>query len=354
MQQFFLLLAGISSVCMAVPASAEVQVRLDTSFASSVLNDVCSNQAIDEAGIRNSTVVKDMLAHFSKFRDYFTMDEYIAARKSAAACAPPERDYFRFSEVIEKRDDLARIVAALSEQTEGFSDTITQMVSVYTPTGMRYDGVATVIVGGPSCGGWAIDGGFYVDLPCIGDDEEGLRYLIAHEIYHGVQSLFVPVVDDDAPAPLKIFDAIIREGSAITAADFSEIEEPGAYAKLSQRINRNNAGRTDENFDLLDLAFVYLSASDDPAAADRVYNIGLSGVFDSPFYYVGAEMVQAIEKAFGREALLCVMGLQQAEFVFAYAAAIGDDEDVARPLPASVMNAAKAVRSDNATFNSCL
>lgn len=354
MKRFFFLLAGISSVYMAAPASAEVQVRLDTSFAASVLGDVCSNQAIDEAEIRNSTVVKDMLAHFSKFRDYFTMDEYIAARKSAAACAAPERDYFRFSEVIEKRDALIRIVAALSEQTEGFSDTTTQMVSAYTPAGMSYDGVATVIVGGPSCGGWAIDGGFYVDLPCIGDDEEGLRYLIAHEIYHGVQSGFMLAVDDDAPAPLQIFDAIIREGSAITVADFSEIENPGVYAKLSQRINRSNAGRTDENFDLLDLAFFYLSASDDPAAADKVYNIGLSGLFDSPFYYVGAEMVQTIENTFGREALLCIMGLQQAELVFAYQAAIEAGKDGGRPLPVSVMNVAKAVRSNGPAFNSCL
>ncbi len=335
----------------AVPARAEVQIRLDTSFAHSVLVDVCSDRAIDEAAIRNSIVVKDMLAHFSKFRDYFTMDEYIAARKSAATCSPPDRDYFRFSEVIEKREELRRIVEKLSEKSDQFSGSTTDLVNAYTPTELNYDGIATVIVGGPSCGGWAIDGGFYVDLPCIGDDEVGLRYLIAHEIYHGVQGQFVPDVPDSAPASIKIFDSIIREGSAITVADYSEIEDPGAYTKLSQRINRKNASRTDENFDLLDLAFSYLADSDDPDDADKVYNIGLSGLFDSPFYFVGAEMVQAIDDTFGRDALLCIMSLPQAEFVFAYNAAT---EKGGRALPDSVVNAAKDARSAAPFYDSCL
>ncbi len=351
MKRLLSILFSVITVCLAAPANADVQIRLNASFASDVLDDVCSNQQIDEAAIRNSTVVKDMLAHFSKFRDYFTMDEYIAARKSAATCSPPTPDYFRFTEVIENREDLRRIVDRLSEQTNGFSGATTDLVNAYTPAKLKYDGTATVIVGGPSCGGWATDGGFYVDLPCIGDDDVGLRYLIAHEIYHGVQSEFVPTVAEDAPAEIKIFDSIIREGSAITVANYADIEDPGAYTKLSQRINRKNASRTDENFDLLDLAFVFLAKSDDPADADKVYNIGLSGLFDSPFYYVGAEMVQTIENAFGRDALLCVMGLQQAEFIFAYDAAYEED---GRALPVSVMNAAKDVRPDGPSFDSCL
>tara|TARA_R110002096_G_scaffold280753_6_gene474886 strand:+ start:714 stop:1790 length:1077 start_codon:yes stop_codon:yes gene_type:complete len=303
---------------MVIPvAASEVGVKLDTSFAQSVLADVCSGTVIDEKAIRQSEDVKHMLAHFLQFRDYFTMDAYVAARQKAAMCEKNERDYFRFNEVLERRELLADEIEALSSAGAEFSKAVTVMLAPYMPPNMSYDGRAVVAVATPSCGGWSVGQDFFVDLPCIKGDTVGLQYLIAHESYHGMQNLFMPEVRGGGPF-VELLAAIVREGTATAIADFSDVDSEGAYTKLSKRILDVNARRVQQNFDLLDMAVGYLQARPTAKGYEVVNNIGLSGSYDAPFYSVGALITETIEAKYDQKYLVCLMKTSPEFFFAAY------------------------------------
>lgn len=357
MRWFKSLAIGLTCAATSLAAGAEeVSVRVDTGFAESVLSEVCSASEIDEAALRQSLAVRDMLAHFSRFRDDFTIENYIAARKAASACATHGNDIFRFGGVIEKRDELGHQIATLSEGQAEMSGTASEMLRDLTPRDVDYDGSAVLMIGTPSCGGWSNGPVFYVDVPCLDGDRDGLLFLIAHETYHGVQDLFMPAIDETTTSSLRLFDAILREGSALHLADFSVIEDPGRYSKLNQDVIRTNRRRMTENLDLLDMMVVYLQASGRGDAYRRVYAIGASGLFDSPLYAIGDMMVSTIRTRFGAEAAVCLMRLPANHFVLAYGRAVeaGGVEDDAMPVPGKVLAEAEALGVDEAGMAACL
>ncbi len=302
-------------------ARADVSVRIDTGFAQQILEEACSQQTIDEQAIRASRTAQDMVRHFSAFRKTFSMDAYVEARRALAKCQVPEKDYFRIATVIDNLDRLKNSLDSLRQEEKSYSTRAAQMIKAYSPEQLHYEGTAIPVVGSPSCGGWSSGSTFYLDLPCIESDNEGMLYLIAHESYHGAQDRFMPEADNNANPFEKIMHELVREGSAQVVADVQEIDNPGAYAALGQRVARANSRRVQENFDLFEMALHYLDTADDDEAFAKVYRLGFSGLFDSPFYSVGARMINTIDQAFGRQALICVLGMAPEEFPLAYAAA---------------------------------
>ncbi|WP_262695967.1 DUF5700 domain-containing putative Zn-dependent protease [Kordiimonas aquimaris] len=314
---------------IAAPAKADINVSLDTGFAESVLTDVCSGALIDEKSIQASTAVKGMLSHFSQFRDYFTMDAYINARQTAANCEKSDRDIFRFNDVIDNKERLVAEVNAMKSNQKGYSGKLTSMLSAYTPKGIEYEGRATIAVGTPSCGGWSSGDDFYVDLPCIAGDQPGLQYLFAHESYHGIQEKFMPASVANDPLG-RLLSAMMREGSATAIADFSDLESDGSYTVKSQQSIQKNARRIQQNFDLLEMALVYLYENPNMTAYDVVNNIGLSGSFDAPFYAVGAVIFDTVEAHDGLGVLLCFLQQPARAIVGRYALISDKDESLPR------------------------
>ncbi|MCB1608532.1 MAG: hypothetical protein KDI71_16300 [Xanthomonadales bacterium] len=303
----------------------QIRVRVDTQFASSVLGQVCSDQPIDESAIRSSAAVNQMVDHFAQFRADFTLDAYVEARRLAARCRTAEPDIFRFGEVIARREELQAEIATIAAEQSEYAAGIEQMLAQYSPEGMRFSGSATLVIGSPSCGGWSSNGDFYVDVPCLKGDRVGLQYLIAHESYHAIQSRFMGKTPAEPPLAL-ILDAIIREGSAMRVADFSQISNPGAYAQLSQRVLRTNRRRLVANVELFEVSVHYLLHSADPTAAERINNIGLSGQFDSPFYSVGELVIARIDQQLGRAALLCLLEGPAVELFISYSGLPADNQ----------------------------
>jgi len=329
-------------------ATPDIHVDFDTSFASAVLEEVCSSGEIDETAIRSSETAQIMVDHFHQFRDDFTMDAYVEARRAAANCETPERDIFRFAEIIQRREELRAEIALLETRGKEIGDTIADMLSAYTPTEISFSGAAVVVTGSPSCGGWSKGSAFFVDMPCLKGDHDGLTYLAAHETYHAIQSSFMMAAPEGDGAP-AIFSDIIREGTASVVADFSEIETDGAYTQLSQRIIKTNDRRMDANFDLLNMAFFYLIKSGDKEASQKAETIGLSGFFDSPFYAIGAGMTRLIDSVYGRDALLCLMAAAPEQFFLAYDRAARETGETR--LGANVMDAAKKSSSSKNAAN---
>ena len=327
----------------AIPANAEMTVSLDTNFAESVLADVCSGNQINEASIRVSEPVIHMLAHFRQFRDFFTMDAYIAARQNAANCEKSERDIFRFNDVIDHKTQLIDEVSLMKNSQQDYSAKMTSMLAPYVPANITYSGRAIVAVGTPSCGGWSVSDDFYVDLPCISGDPVGLQYLFAHESYHGVQQKIMPLADKGDHLA-RLFSAVMREGSATAIADFSKIEDGGSYTLKSQQSIQRNAARRQQNFDLLDMAIAYLVKYANDDAYDFVNNIGLSGSFDAPFYVVGADIFNTIESVDGRDALRCLLQQPASVIISRYMDLSAENDDLPQfgITTKTVLNKAKA------------
>lgn len=335
------------------PAHADTTIALDTRFAESVLTDVCSFTNIDAENIRASETVIDMLAHFSQFRDYFTMEVYLEARQKAANCEESDRDIFRFNDVIEQKAALTSEILTLKQSQQDYSTDLTAMLAPYVPAGIAYSGRAVVAIGTPSCGGWSVGVDFYVDLPCIVGDQSGLKYLIAHESYHGVQGQFMPEPASDDSLE-RLFNAIVREGSATAIADFSTIKAGGSYTAKSKAVIRRNAARIQQNFDLLDMAIGYIMLSPKAETArtyDAVNNIGLSGSFDAPFYAVGATIFNAIDAVDGREVLVCLMQMPPSSLFARYRALTTQDDGLPK-LGASTLSALG--QSINTDYEQCL
>lgn len=318
-------IAIASFLLAATPAQADISVTLDVGFAEAVLNDVCSGNTVDEATLRNSAPVQNMLSHFSQFRDYFTMEAYLNSRQDAANCIKVDRDIFRFNEVIDNKQALLAEIAVMKAAQQDYSQNISAMLAPFVPEGVSYHGRATIAIGIPSCGGWSKGQDFYIDLPCITNDQQGLQYLIAHETYHGMQDQFFPN-PEKADYLSRLFSAVAREGSATTIADFSLIEDGGSYTAKSKRSIQKNASRQQQNFDLLDMSIGYIQRTLTADAYSVVNNIGLSGNYDAPFYAVGAAVFKVVDKVEGRETLMCL--LQQSPFALfkRYAALAAQDE----------------------------
>ncbi|WND04060.1 hypothetical protein QGN29_06690 [Temperatibacter marinus] len=335
---FLLSLACLSSVVgnsseFGAEQPAPLSLLLKTDLSLQILSEVCTGKPIDEFEIRRSKPILAMLTHFSQFRDYFTMDTYILARKQAANCEKSSRNIYRFNEVIDHKDSLLDQLRSIKENQQSLSINMTNIVSPYTPDGLSYSGTATVMIGTPSCGGWAKGRDFYLDLPCIKGDEQGMLYLIAHESYHGIQNeFFADRPKKDGPA--KLLDAIVREGSATAIADFSTLPAGGYYTDLSQRILQKNSRRVQSNFDLLDLAILYLTRKNQAGAYEKVNSIGLSGSFDSPFYSVGVTIFKAVDQKLPRAKLLCILHSDPAAIFSLYASFQKQDDTLPQLGPA--------------------
>jgi hypothetical protein len=241
-----------------------------------------------------------MLKHFSQFRDYFTLENYLKERQNAANCKHNKNNYFRFNQLIEERLSIAELVESISN-----NDTLqTQdMIRRYTPTGIGGSFSAKVMVGTPSCGGWSTQQSFYVDLPCIGHDKQGLTYLIAHETYHLVQNQFMPAKPKNLLE--RFIYEMLQEGSAMVVANMEDVTSPGSYTELNIRQIRKNKSRQPLNWSLFNMLTLSLLDEDSESNWNTVYNIGFSGSFDAPMYSIGSIVFDSVTKDIGTNKILC-------------------------------------------------
>ncbi|WP_417460894.1 DUF5700 domain-containing putative Zn-dependent protease [Kordiimonas sp.] len=300
-----LTILGFTLVGLSLPVAARTEVSVDASNAQAILAEICSGTEISEQQIKNDTHIQTMLRHFSQFRSYFTMENYIAERRSAALCEKSQQNYFRFNQLVEEKDKIASFLNDVMTQRSPSSE-VTAMISPYAPANLSYEGTAMLMVGTPSCGGWSAGSTFYVDLPCISDDPKGLLYLIAHESYHGVQATFMQQTFTPN-TPAELLNNVLREGSALHIASFSKIEGGGRYTELSREQEADNTRRLEQNFELLDMAVSYLQRHPGEQAYGAANNIGLSGSYGAPFYSVGAKIIETVSTSDSQAAVVCYL-----------------------------------------------
>jgi hypothetical protein len=361
---------GLSTVAAfgSVPAHAgNVRITVDTSLADYVLEFACSGEAIDEERLRNSPLLEAQIKHHAGNSDLFSMDGFIEAAEAAAACEVLDRDLYRFRYVVEDREQVAAAVAYVKEHEAELSAFVVDKLAPYFPADKAYAGEIVLVAASWSCGGFSMDGLFFIDIPCVAgaieDEFEALKILAAHETYHALQyEFFAPFDEDmssiDTPeeAQAYLFMNLLLEGTAEFVADSRDVPGEGDLASILRRFAKQGYLRLGTHFRWLDYASEILAIDADSNRRIRdVYDFGFSGGTGQKFYYVGATMARTIEAAFGREPLVCILSLSPEQFVLAYDAALdgaGDEDDHA--LGASTVEAARQLGEEKDSFANCL
>ena len=204
-----------------------------------------------------------------------------------------------------------KLITYLSTNKQAFIDDVRKIIHAYTPATLFAETKACFLVGGGSLG-FTIgnDPTFNVALQKIGNDVEGLKYLVAHELYHSLQDagqkLRKKTVAEKPSYQVKASYYLIynlwAEGIANFVGDFEKVKMPLEFSKNQQVLFRKNADRKVNNFQLFE-AMLYRQVNDSTAKYSQIYDLGFSNTFDESSYYVGYEMAKKLNQYGGDAAI---------------------------------------------------
>jgi hypothetical protein len=352
---------------LAAPAQAgNVDLSIDSSLADYVLEVSCSGEPVDEERLRASKVLRAQIKHHSGLREKYSMDAYIEGLKAASRCETLEEDIFRFRYAVNEKEELGRAIAFLKSHEDELVAFVIGKTAPYFPADKQFSGEIVLSAAGLSCGGFSMDGAFFIDVPCIAGDVEdefsAIKILSAHETYHAMQYVFFAPFDEDmqvintpAAAQDYLFMSLLTEGTAEYVADSREVTGEGPFAKLSADSAAKGHRKVNTNMRMVGYAAEVLGRpGNSKQRVGDMYRLGFSGETGQVFYYVGAAMAKTIEAAFGREALVCIIALTPEQFVLAYDAASAKAVTDATPIGAGAVRAAQKLGAGKVSYQECL
>lgn len=248
--------------------------------------------------------IKTSIRHTANFNKDASVEVYGESLIDVLAGNEPAVDPFQFNVVGKRLQAIKSLHTKIKEDPQVLMQEISTQMGGYMPDDIQLDGVAHLLVGGGS-DGFAINGDFYVGLHFFGDDYIGLKLLMAHEMYHLAQSRFFPLPIDSwkglTPIEAALNETLV-EGSATLVGD-PTVVDGGAYVEWYRKKFKRNLARIEQNFRLLELILFRLSA-DPESRFGEYYQLGFSGSWDSPLYFVGYKMAKTIRDQKGKPALL--------------------------------------------------
>jgi hypothetical protein len=358
-------LAAVTAFTAPAQAGA-IDLSIDSSLADYVLEVSCSGEPVDEQRLRASKVLQAQIKHHSGLNRRYSMDAYIEGLQAASRCEVPEDDIFRFRYAVEEKETLARAIAFLKAHEDELVGYVVGKTAPYFPADQQFSGAVVLSAAGQSCGGFSMDGAFFIDVPCVAgaieDEFMAIKVLSAHETYHALQyAFFAPfnedmeIVDSPAAAQDYLFMSLLTEGTAEFVADSREVTGEGVLATLFSKFAAKGYRRVDTNLRMVAYAAEVLGQEGDSNRRLRdMYALGFMGDTGQPFYYVGAVMAEKIEAAFGRGALLCIMALSPEQFVLSYDAAVAKAGVEATPIGAGAVRAARKLGAGKISWEGCL
>ncbi len=236
-------------------------------------------------------------------------------------------DPFDWQSVKKNLPEIRLLINQIEKNKVALFAELESLIEPYTPPDLKADITATFLVGGGSLG-FTIDGsdGFHVALHKIGGDYEGLKYLVAHELYHSVQAfgrqkrladLKIVKPPDNVRNSLIIIENTFTEGTATLVGDSLNAKNLKEFGQSQQDLYKKNLARSRQNFALFE-ALLFQAQNDPNADIEQLYNVGFSTEFDETLYYVGYRMARAIEKYKGKQAIAALIGKNPVEFFNQY------------------------------------
>jgi hypothetical protein len=195
---------------------------------------------------------------------------------------------------------------------KSFIADVTRIIETYTPASINANVRACFLVGGGSLG-FVNEGDntFNVALQKIGDDYDGLKYLVAHELYHSIQDAGQNSrkrnKDKNMPyyaqASYRIAYNVWSEGTATLVGDVTKVAKPESFTKIQLEEVNKNLNRKRQNFVLVETMLFKAYADTATHVYGELYNIGFTTAYDEAAYYVGYEMAKKLEKFNGASAI---------------------------------------------------
>jgi len=324
----------ILTVCLLfVPATAQnVKVAVDFKSAKAITDALAKNK-ISEAEIEkiadlegNRELIKKMTSLGLKDSEKVfkkTLREIIQNGKVGG------EDYFKWNLVRQNLKEINALTTRIEREKSALLADLNQIISDYTPADLQADVKARLLVGGNSLGFLNDnDPALNIALHKIGDDFEGLKYLLAHELYHSIEAVGdeqrkQKLPRSNAAPPVNIANAytvafnVYNEGAATFVGDFTKIKNPLAFTSNRQAEYEKNARRMRQNFALFE-ALLFRAYHDPSADVNQLYSVAFTTSFEESGYYVGYRMAEIIEKYEGKAAIADLVNKNPLEFFKKY------------------------------------
>ena len=311
----------IICLCFNTIHGQEIKVNYDYSAVKKLI-EIVDKGALLENDFNELIGLNGSKAYLKKMATFFTGIDELSFKRSLEAAAkgtPLANDPFRFERVLSSIPEAKKLLTEVMLKEEELTQNSISLLSQYSPENIQIEATVYMILG-ITGGGWTFDdepNSFYVDFSSMKDDINGLTYLSAHELFHLVQYRFMNTTPSKSNKVAFLLDQMLREGSAVYAADFTKISSLGYYVDFSKKEYERNFRRMESNFALFE-SLIYQAHYDPEANVDSLYNIGLSGMYQSPLYYVGYHMISLIERYSGRQELIALLNESPDKLVLAY------------------------------------
>ncbi len=236
-------------------------------------------------------------------------------------------DPFEWQSVKKNLPQMTALINQIENDKTDFLADIEKMIQPYAPKDLKGSLTATFLSGGGSLG-FTLDNepNLYVALQKIGDDYEGLKYLVAHELYHSVQELgrqkrLVNQKEIALPDSVRNDFVIIKntytEGTATLVGDPQNAKNLKKLGQSQKDEYAKNLARSRLNFALFE-ALLFQTDNNKTADIDQIYRIGFTTAFDETLYFVGYRMARAIEKYKGKQTVAALIEKNPIEFFNLY------------------------------------
>lgn len=305
---------------------SNIKITFDSESARATLNAFKEKKISDDelARIVKLPGNQGLIKQSSRFDKQATEENFKTSLKQIVETGTVETDTFSFPRVKERLAATQVLLDQIEKNNQTLANEIIDRIRQYTPPGTPIDVKIYFIAGGTSDGFAPDRKTFYVALHYFEDDYEGLKLLMAHELYHNAQSSAISgrkFLKDGAAVNItnsfSLLQSTLQEGTASVVGDPLEITNGKKYISWFQGKFKNNLRRIDTNFALFD-TLLYRLYNDAEADTGKLYNIGFSGTFDSALYFVGYRMARVIEKHKGKQAIASAISENPLQFFNQY------------------------------------
>ena len=307
-------LSGVLALPLLLAAGADSGARITFDFqaADAMIAVLGGNAPADAAAVADLPGNIRMIEHQHRFDPSATRERLIENIRELAAGKKVSADTYMLEKRSKAKLEATRgMLARLRANPEKFAGELRARIRRYLPADLTFPVQVYVIVGGTS-DGFADGPVFCVAIDYFGDDDAGLRTLMAHELFHvgyralagsGGKTEKKKPLSPEAEKLLAIFESTMNEGVASRVGDPTIVTDGKAWIEWFRGKFAKNFERLDSSFVLFDTV-LYRQVHDPAASSEDLYRIGFSGSFDSVFYFVGYEMARAIEEEDGPEAVV--------------------------------------------------
>lgn len=325
-----LLVLLAASLAVSWPAlAAGLELVFDTSAAHATLDLLTGAVPPTPAELARVAALppnQAQIRHAAAFRASDTTESFVEALDSAARGGPIGADAWGFGIVKERLAATRDLLAKVEASPEAISGPVAARLSSFLPEGEAARVNVHFIVGGTSDGFAPSGNDFYIALHYFRGDEEGLRVLMSHELFHILRRPPKPTERDAAVIPRhvraarRLVDQTMNEGVASWIGDPTRVTGGGPYVEWFSQKFKRNLDRLGQNVTLFD-SLLYRAWNDADANADDLYKLGFSGGWDSPLYFVGYAMARYFAEKEGPEAVAAAVRAGAQAFFARYRAA---------------------------------